>query len=547
MSRSSAFFVCSCAIVATYGWTDVLLFGPANHNVFLPFFYTKHATKQIQDICHEEAESLRECCLAPPETCFGSAIGIAVDMNMPTHFQCCWDLVHGQGIPTVYFVNSPGELTGTRVMEMSPRVPEALCLIRATERLVNVYLDFTQCTRSLGSGAKPGRTRSRGGRGPSSEGSPLEGVRTCLTAAVKRQEALGSSGRVQEAGDSCWFGPLGAEDGWKDVWAALRLLALQPCGPRLAAELEDTLELVNAYIWQVGFLLASNRGTGPPGPPARFRLAVTAPLGSALPVQGPLAGAHGPHRGDVLLRLLRGLAVARRRSSDETAAAGLVMVELGTGKGDLAQWLAVHARSLLKVLHVVDNFVQYEGQGLDEDRFARVMDGLLAQGLVPAAPPPRQDASTAAEAVGASAAQAPGGALLRWPAVATRAVTAGESLEVRVHASDTSAAASAAAAPSASGNGGAGPAGPGPGPIFADESEQVDLVFVDAGHAYEEVLADIRAWWPRIRPGGCMVGHDFRRLDSAYWQVGGVPEAVSHAFAGHDVFLDSETVWWTMK
>jgi predicted O-methyltransferase YrrM len=38
---------------------------------------------------------------------------------------------------------------------------------------------------------------------------------------------------------------------------------------------------------------------------------------------------------------------------------------------------------------------------------------------------------------------------------------------------------------------------------------KVDLVFVDDGHATEDVLRDIRCLKPLLRPGGIMVGHDF--------------------------------------
>lgn len=36
----------------------------------------------------------------------------------------------------------------------------------------------------------------------------------------------------------------------------------------------------------------------------------------------------------------------------------------------------------------------------------------------------------------------------------------------------------------------------------------VDFLFVDGDHAYEAVLADLRAWWPRVRQGGLIAGHD---------------------------------------
>ena len=40
-------------------------------------------------------------------------------------------------------------------------------------------------------------------------------------------------------------------------------------------------------------------------------------------------------------------------------------------------------------------------------------------------------------------------------------------------------------------------------------NERFDFIFIDGDHRYEEVLADLRAWWPRLKPGGLLVGDDF--------------------------------------
>ena len=37
----------------------------------------------------------------------------------------------------------------------------------------------------------------------------------------------------------------------------------------------------------------------------------------------------------------------------------------------------------------------------------------------------------------------------------------------------------------------------------------LDLVFIDAGHEFDHVVADIKAWLPKVRPYGFIAGHDY--------------------------------------
>ena len=42
---------------------------------------------------------------------------------------------------------------------------------------------------------------------------------------------------------------------------------------------------------------------------------------------------------------------------------------------------------------------------------------------------------------------------------------------------------------------------------YVDNS--LDMVYLDGGHSYEQVLADLNAWYPKVKIGGVISGHDF--------------------------------------
>lgn len=81
---------------------------------------------------------------------------------------------------------------------------------------------------------------------------------------------------------------------------------------------------------------------------------------------------------------------------------------------------------------------------------------------------------------------------------------------------------------------------------FADGS--LDFVFIDGNHLYEAVCADLFAWWPKIRSGGVMTGHDYGtgRDAEGLW---GVRRAVDE-FASHhqrEVTLGLDGTWCLEK
>ena len=45
--------------------------------------------------------------------------------------------------------------------------------------------------------------------------------------------------------------------------------------------------------------------------------------------------------------------------------------------------------------------------------------------------------------------------------------------------------------------------------------EQLDLVYIDVAHNKFDVQRDIKTWWPKIRLGGIIAGHDYHGYDVA--------------------------------
>jgi predicted O-methyltransferase YrrM len=54
---------------------------------------------------------------------------------------------------------------------------------------------------------------------------------------------------------------------------------------------------------------------------------------------------------------------------------------------------------------------------------------------------------------------------------------------------------------------------------FAHES--LDFIYIDATHTFEAVSQDLLAWWPKLKPGGLMAGHDYPYFDGLKAAVDG--------------------------
>ncbi len=74
--------------------------------------------------------------------------------------------------------------------------------------------------------------------------------------------------------------------------------------------------------------------------------------------------------------------------------------------------------------------------------------------------------------------------------------------------------------------------------VFGDFS--VDFVYIDSLHSHEVVRNDIRRWWPKVKVGGHIGGHNY----SPHWPS--VIKAVAEAFGMPDK-LYRDTSWVVRK
>lgn len=75
------------------------------------------------------------------------------------------------------------------------------------------------------------------------------------------------------------------------------------------------------------------------------------------------------------------------------------------------------------------------------------------------------------------------------------------------------------------------------------EDESIDIVFIDGLHTYEGVMDDITAWFPKVRKGGFIVGHDYKGMKIHE----GVTIAVNECFGEENVNEAEDSVWWVQK
>lgn len=51
----------------------------------------------------------------------------------------------------------------------------------------------------------------------------------------------------------------------------------------------------------------------------------------------------------------------------------------------------------------------------------------------------------------------------------------------------------------------------------SDNFQNIDLLFIDAGHSYEEVRNDIFAWHQKVKEGGLIIFHDYAQNEQSHY------------------------------
>jgi len=68
------------------------------------------------------------------------------------------------------------------------------------------------------------------------------------------------------------------------------------------------------------------------------------------------------------------------------------------------------------------------------------------------------------------------------------------------------------------------------------EDESIDMIYIDGSHEYQDVLDDIKSWYPKLKSGGIMYGDDYPYFD-------GVRRAVDEYFGDNKSIVQYGIIW----
>lgn len=74
---------------------------------------------------------------------------------------------------------------------------------------------------------------------------------------------------------------------------------------------------------------------------------------------------------------------------------------------------------------------------------------------------------------------------------------------------------------------------------FKDES--IDFLFLDSDHTYDHTITELKLWWPKIKQGGILCGHDYKEGYKA------VKRAVDEFFIKNKIHLFPDSIFLVRK
>lgn len=69
--------------------------------------------------------------------------------------------------------------------------------------------------------------------------------------------------------------------------------------------------------------------------------------------------------------------------------------------------------------------------------------------------------------------------------------------------------------------------------------DELDFVFIDADHQYKSVISDIKTWYPKVKKGGYVTGHDVNHK--------GVKQALNEFFGDGNYHTAQDDIWYVKK
>lgn len=76
---------------------------------------------------------------------------------------------------------------------------------------------------------------------------------------------------------------------------------------------------------------------------------------------------------------------------------------------------------------------------------------------------------------------------------------------------------------------------------------QADFVYLDADHSYESVVEDIAMYWPIVRSGGCLAGHDYGERRHKRGVLNAVNEFVAREGLALHLTTEDCVSWYVFK